>query len=83
MSWQSAKALADWKRKVFTFSLRGADQFQPRFYGQKNILTASICLLEKKSMDIPYVVAGVLLWVALVLMVKGLEKLEKPKGVRA
>ena len=34
-------------------------------------------------MDIPYVVAGALLWLAMVLMVKGLEKLEKPKGERA
>lgn len=34
-------------------------------------------------MDIPYVVAGALFWVVLVLMVKGLEKLEKPKGERA
>jgi hypothetical protein len=35
------------------------------------------------SMDIPYVVGGALLWMALVLMVKGLEKLERPKGERA
>jgi hypothetical protein len=35
------------------------------------------------SMDIPYVIGAVLLWAALVLMVKGLEKLEKAKGERA
>lgn len=34
-------------------------------------------------MDIPYVVTGALLWLAMVLMVKGLEKLAKPQGERA
>ena len=34
-------------------------------------------------MDIAFVVGEILLWVALVLMAKGLAKLEKPKGERA
>ncbi len=34
-------------------------------------------------MDFPYVVGGVLLWGALVLMVRGLQRLEKNKGERA
>ena len=33
-------------------------------------------------MDIPYVVAGALLWLAMVLMVKGLKKLQTPKAER-
>lgn len=34
-------------------------------------------------MDIAFIVGGILLWVVVVLMVKGLAKLEKPKGERA
>ena len=34
-------------------------------------------------MDIPFLVGGALLWGALVLMVWGLKRLEKPKGERA
>ena len=68
--------------RIFTGFLRPSTVFHPRFYGQKNILTLRFFTGEE-SMDIPYVVAGALLWLAMVLMVKGLEKLEKPKGERA
>jgi len=34
-------------------------------------------------MDIYYVVGCLALWGAMILMVKGLKKLEKPKGERA
>lgn len=66
---------------VFTLSLCKERIFHPRFYMPKNKLTPS--LQTEKSMDFPYVVGGVLLWGALVLMVRGLQRLEKNKGERA
>jgi hypothetical protein len=79
---QELSAANQEERCFFTLFIRSTQQTLPRFYRSINILTLSIFIGEI-SMDIAYLLGGALLWVALVLMVKGLEKLEKPKGERA
>jgi hypothetical protein len=66
---------------IFTLSLYRPPVFHPRFYTPAPTLSPS--LLLEKVMDLAFVLGAAALWGAMVLLVWGFKKLEKPEGGRS
>jgi hypothetical protein len=67
---------------AFTEFLRAGDKTQPRFYAPMATLTSFILTWEL-FMDAVFITLAIAVWGAMVLLVKGFQHLETPKGGRA